>query len=466
MTLPVIPERIGKFPIVRELGHGATSRVFLARDPFADRDVAIKVMHKIPETDPLTRSRFDKVFLNEASLVGKLIHPNIIAIYDADVNIEFSYIVMEYVDGFTLEPYCQVADLLPLPHVMEIAFKCGLALDFANRSGIIHRDIKPANILVGKNGAIKITDFGVALQHDVEMTQLEGVGSPMYMSPEQAQDQAITHQADISSLGVVMYRLLTGKTPFSASNSTSLLYQVINTVPPAPSVHRAGLQADVDRIVMRALAKNPIDRYQTWEEFCADLARTNRNLAPQAESIPDTEKFGAIKAVPFFWDFAHFDVCEMVRIAAFRRLPARETVVREGEACESFFPDRGGRGTGNQRRPGACSAGRRRLFRGDPVLRGQGQAHQFCGLDHTADPHRSQCDSAATLQRRLSEAVQPRGRAHSPGPRGSAVAAECAVGRSGPRKILMCGVVALENVCSIGIDEKMRDEVIHDSIGS
>ena len=337
MTLPQIPERIGKYPIVRELGHGATSRVYLGRDPFADRDVAIKVMHKDPDTDPLTRNRFDRVFLNEASLVGKLIHPNIIAIYDADVNIEFSYIAMEYVDGRTLEPYCQVADLLPLERVVEISFKCGLALDFANRSGIIHRDIKPANILVGQNGEIKITDFGVALQHDVEMTQLEGVGSPLYMSPEQAQDHALTHQADIYSLGVVMYRMLTGKTPFSASNSTSLLYQVINMAPPAPSVHRAGLPADLDRIVLKALAKNLDERYQTWEEFCADLARTNRSLALQADSISDTEKFGAIKAVPFFREFAHLDVWEMVRIAAFRRLAPRETVVREGDACESFF---------------------------------------------------------------------------------------------------------------------------------
>ncbi len=337
VTLPRIPERIGKYPILRELGHGATSRVFLGRDPFADRDVAVKIMHKDPATDTKTRHRFDRVFLNEASLVGKLIHPNIIGIYDADVESEFSYIVMEYVDGHTLEPCCQVADLLPLGRVLEIAFKCGLALDFANRSGIIHRDIKPANILVGRNGDIKVTDFGVALQSDVELTQLEGVGSPLYMSPEQAQDHPVTHQSDIYSLGVVMFRLLTGKSPFFASNSSSLLYQIVNLPPPAPSVHRPGLPAALDRIVLKALAKNLDDRYQNWEEFSADLAVTDKNLALPANSISDTEKFGAIKAVPFFREFAHLDVWEMVRIADFRRLGPRETVVREGEACESFF---------------------------------------------------------------------------------------------------------------------------------
>jgi hypothetical protein len=190
---------------------------------------------------------------------------------------------------------------------------------------------------MGDNGDIKVTDFGVALQRDAEVTQLEGVGSPLYMSPEQAQDHALTHQTDIYSLGVVMYRLLTGKSPFFASNSTSLLYQIVNMAPSAPSVHRTELPDDLDRIVMKALARSLDDRYQTWEEFSADLARIDKNLALPADSISDTEKFGAIKAVPFFREFAHLEVWEMVRIAAFRRLGPRETVVREGETCESFF---------------------------------------------------------------------------------------------------------------------------------
>jgi CRP-like cAMP-binding protein len=157
------------------------------------------------------------------------------------------------------------------------------------------------------------------------------------MSPEQAQDYALTHQADIYSLGMVMYRLLTGKAPFSASNSASLIYQVINMAPAAPSVHRAGLQPDLDRIVLKALAKDLDERYQTWEEFSADLAKTDKALTLPTTSISDTEKYGAIKAVPFFREFAHLDVWEMVRIADFRRLSPSETVVSEGEICESFY---------------------------------------------------------------------------------------------------------------------------------
>ena len=332
-----IPARIGKYPIQRELGRGASSRVYLGRDTFTDRDVAIKVLRKDHTSSQPDRHRFDRMFLYEASLVGKLHHPNIIGIHDAGVEDDFSYIAMEFVKGRTLEPACDVSALLPLQRVVEICFKCGLALDFAGRSGIIHRDIKPANILVGDNGDIKVSDFGAALQSNVEHTQLKGVGSPLYMSPEQAQDLPLTHQSDIYSLGVVMYRLLTGKAPFVASNSTSLLYQVVNMSPPAPGVHRPDLPAELELIVMTAIAKDLDRRYRTWEEFCSELSRTNKSLALPATSISDTEKYGAIKAVPFFREFAHLDVWEMVRIAAFRRVPPEENVVREGEACESFY---------------------------------------------------------------------------------------------------------------------------------
>jgi hypothetical protein len=200
--------------------------------------------------------------------------------------------------------------------------------------------------------------------------------------------------------------------------------------PPAPSVHRPGLPADLDRIVLKALAKNLDDRYQNWEEFSANLAVTDKNLALPANSISDTEKFGAIKAVPFFREFAHLDVWEMVRIADFRRLGPRETVVREGEACDSFFPDRRRWSTGNQRRPRACGTRQRRLLRRNPLLRRQGKTHQLRGLDHAADHHRSQRDGAAAIERRVPEAVQPRVRAHSPGPCGTTVEGQCAPGRS------------------------------------
>jgi serine/threonine protein kinase len=246
-----IPSKIGKYPVIREIGRGATSRVYLGRDPFANRDVAIKLVSYEAGVNTDLQRRFRKVFINEASLVGKLIHPHIMAIYDADVADAYSYIVMEYVDGPTLEHYCNVARLLPVERVVEIAFKCSLALEFAHRRGVIHRDIKPANILISAQGDIKISDFGVALQAEAEHTHLQGVGSPSYMSPEQVQDKELSHQTDIYSLGVVMYQLLTGKLPFVAATKASLLYQIINIEPLPPSTHRTDISPDLGRLQPR-----------------------------------------------------------------------------------------------------------------------------------------------------------------------------------------------------------------------
>jgi len=332
-----IPTKIGKYPVSREIGHGATCRVFLGRDPFAKRDVAIKLVSNESGVGTDLRRRFHKVFMNEASLVGKLIHPHIMAIYDADVADDYSYIVMEYVNGPTLEHYSTVANLLPVERVVEIAFKCSLALEFAHRRGVIHRDIKPANILISAQGDIKISDFGVALQAEAEHTHLQGVGSPSYMSPEQVQDKELSHQTDIYSLGVVMYQLLTGKLPFVAATKASLLYQIINIEPVPPSTHRTDISPDLDRVVMRALSKNVKDRYQTWGDFSRDLTQTYRHLELPPESISDTEKFNAIRALPFFRDFRDVEIWETVRIASFKRIQPGKTVIREGDVGESFY---------------------------------------------------------------------------------------------------------------------------------
>jgi serine/threonine protein kinase len=181
-----LPLQIG-YPILRELGKGGTSVVYLARDSFANREVAIKVIRSQPVLDTDLTRRYRRVFLNEAALVGKLFHPHILAIYDAFSDADVSYIVMEYVDGCTLERYCDVAELLPISRVVEIIFKCSLALAFAQRHGVIHCDIKPANILIADDTNIKISDFGAAQYDEAEHTALQGIGSPAYMSPEQVQ---------------------------------------------------------------------------------------------------------------------------------------------------------------------------------------------------------------------------------------------------------------------------------------
>ncbi len=329
--------KVGKYKILRELGRGTSSRVYLGLDPFSDREVAIKVMHRDSQSGDTDENRIERIFRNEASLAGKLVHPHIIEILDADVDNETGYIVMEYVEGRTLEDFCKVDTLMPLNRVVELAYKCGLALDFASKKGIVHRDIKPANVMLGNNGDVKLTDFGIALQSNGESNQLEGVGSPTYMSPEQVQEQPLTFQTDIYSLGIVMYRLLTGKLPFVASNNTSLAYQIVNVEPIQPSLHRTDLPAEIDRIVMKAIDKDVSQRYQSWEDFAQDLENANNELPQSTESINETEKFAAIKKVRYFQDFAELEIWEMVRIAKFHRVQPKETIVSEGEVCESFY---------------------------------------------------------------------------------------------------------------------------------
>jgi tRNA A-37 threonylcarbamoyl transferase component Bud32 len=201
--------RIGKYPITQEIGRGATSRVYLGRDPFADRDVAIKVFFFEENVSEQTAKLLRKGFLAEAALAGRLNHPHIVAIYDAVSEPEYSYIVMEYVKGTTLETYSEIDSLLPLSKVVEVIFKCIRALDYAFQMGVIHRDIKPGNILYSPEGDIKVSDFGASFQEQLaqDTTQLTGIGSPAYMSPEQIRLEDVSHHTDIYSLGVVMYKL-------------------------------------------------------------------------------------------------------------------------------------------------------------------------------------------------------------------------------------------------------------------
>jgi len=333
----VPPTHIGKYRVLGELGRGATSTVYLAEDDFHRREVAIKVVKSGPATDSDLQRRYKRVFINEASLAGRLSHPHIVAIYDAADDGTQTYLVMERVDGGTLEPYTSPEALLPLTRLVEIVFKASVALDYAHRHGVIHCDIKPANILIHGDTDIKISDFGAAYVGSAEHTFLTGVGSPAYMSPEQIQDRQVTHQTDIYSLGVVMYQLLTGRLPFNGSSRGSLLYQIVNIDPTPPSSLRRGLSSALDRIVLRALAKDTSNRYGTWAEFSRDLAMAFRHLSLPDESASDTEKFSTLRAVALFRDFRDVELWELLRIASWRRLPAEATILREGETSDVLY---------------------------------------------------------------------------------------------------------------------------------
>src|SRR5215212_5253839 len=242
-----LQEHIGKYPVVREIGSGATSRVYLARDPFNERDVAVKVFLFDEQADRHTERMMHKAFVAEASLAGKLNHPHIVDIFDAVVEPTHSYLVMEYVPGTTLEAHSEVTNLLPFHKVVEIVFKCIRALEYAFQHGVIHRDIKPGNLLLSRTGETKVGDFGASFQQrGHETTQITGIGSPAYMSPEQIRMETLNQQTDIYSLGVTMYRLLTGRLPYEASTAPALAYAILNVPPARPATLRPDLPPILD----------------------------------------------------------------------------------------------------------------------------------------------------------------------------------------------------------------------------
>lgn len=330
-------DKIGKYEIVRELGTGATSTVYLATDAFSKQQVAIKLFDLKSLRNVNTARIYRKLLMTEASLAGKLSHPHIVKILDAVMDGDMNYMVMEYVEGSTLEQYAEVDSLLPISTIAEIAYKCCKALEYAQYQGVTHRDIKPANILLQGKTNIKISDFGSAAIQNQQTTQVSGVGSPAYMSPEQVKELPLTHQTDIYSLGVVIYKLLTGKLPFDASNNFSMIYHIINIEPPPPSMFRPETPPELDAIVRRAMEKDMAKRYQTWDEFARDLVGFFGHVTPSPGEIFDTEKFDTLRSLAFFRNFSDVELWEVLRISEWRKVSESEYVLRDGESGRTFY---------------------------------------------------------------------------------------------------------------------------------
>jgi serine/threonine protein kinase len=338
-------QAIGKYQILDELGKGATGKVYLAEDPFAKRKVAIKVAYPEALKNGEDGAFYKSMFLNEAALAGKLNHPHIVQIYDAVVEDKYSYIVMEYVEGGTLEKFCQPASLLESREVAEIIFKCVRALAFAQTLGLTHRDIKPGNILHHEGTDIKIADFGAAINRVSDRTIITNVGSPAYMAPELVTGTAqASHLTDIYALGVVMYYLLTGRLPFTGATTMSVIYQIVNTDPEPPSKHRADISPQLDAIVMKAIAKDPAKRYATWDEFGQALAETwKKDQKSEEKREPsDMERFSLLRALPFFRDFPENELWEVMRISRWARFRPDTALIKEGDHGDSFFILAGG----------------------------------------------------------------------------------------------------------------------------
>jgi len=266
---------VGHYQIEREIGRGAMGMVYLGKDPRIGRAVAIKTMALSSEFQGAQLEEVKQRFYREAETAGRLNHPNIVHVYDIGEEQELAYIAMDYLQGEHLGHFTRVETLLPIKEVLAIAEQVAEALDYAHKQNVVHRDIKPANIIYdSKTGSVKVTDFGVACLTDSSKTKTGTVlGSPSYMSPEQVAGKRVDGRADIFSLGVTLYQMVTGHLPFEADSLGSLMYKIANEVHPKPSKFRKGIPTCASRIINRCMQKDPQKRFQNGGELAAALKR-------------------------------------------------------------------------------------------------------------------------------------------------------------------------------------------------
>lgn len=289
-------KKLGRYDLTRVLGKGAMGIVYEGRDPNLDRRVAIKTV-KVENLSEEAAAEYESRFRTEARSAARLQHPNIVSVYDSDRDGDIAFLVMEYIQGDDLKHHLDRGVRYSLEQSLKMIRDLLSALDYAHKQGIIHRDIKPANLLIEPGGRVKLTDFGVArIQDSGDATRTQGsmVGTLKYMSPEQVQGQKIDSRADLFSVGIVLYQLLTDKRPFDGDNDFSIIHQIIGHTPPPPTSFNPRLPSAIDAVVARALAKDREQRFATARDFASALQSAVRRaedatVVPAADPTKKTE---------------------------------------------------------------------------------------------------------------------------------------------------------------------------------
>src|SRR5215471_3747423 len=287
--------KAGRYEIQGELGRGAMGVVYKAVDPVIGRTVAVKTLRLSEEGTGLSRSELLNRFQTEARAAGLLTHPNIVVVFDAGEENGLYYITMELVEGKSLQALLDSGQAFPLARVLRIMEQTCSALQFAHERSIVHRDIKPANLMLTADDTVKVTDFGTAkiLQFGTVQQTTHVMGTPSYMSPEQVKGRPVDGRSDIFSLGVMLYEMLTGEKPFPGQSITTVIYKIVNEDPIPPRQLNPSLHPGLSDIVMRALAKDPDQRYQTCRELLEDLRNYRAAGGTDATVVLPTSAPGA-----------------------------------------------------------------------------------------------------------------------------------------------------------------------------
>ena len=332
-------DKIGKYQLEELIHQGKFRTIYKAHDPFLDRDVAIKVSTFPDQQEHEENSQqIRNSFFLETRAIGKLQHPNIVAVYDAGVGDRQTYIVMEYINAKSLSTILNENIKYPVHKVIEIVFKCCKALEYAHKKNVVHRDIKPANILITDEGDIKIVDFGVAKVRDSIDTMSSGIfGSPLYMAPEQIEEKQVGPSTDLYALGIVLYEMLSGEKLFEAENVHTLMYKILNQEP--KSLHSIGVEhAEMLQPVLNmALAKDPESRYASATEFAAALQSIDLALRYEENEITKQVNTREASKLGFFKAFSEDQLSEFVGISTWLRIEASETIVSAGEIDHTFY---------------------------------------------------------------------------------------------------------------------------------
>jgi serine/threonine protein kinase len=326
------PEKTGRYEITRELGRGAMGVVYQAQDPAIGRAVAVKTIRVSEEGTGMTREELLRRFQIEARAAGLLAHPNIVVIYDVGEDNGLYYITMEMVEGRSLLSILEAREKITIPRAIKIIEQACSALQFAHERNVVHRDVKPANLMITSDDTVKITDFGTAkiMQHSSGVQATSVIGTPSYMSPEQVKGKAVDGRADIFSLGVVFYQMVTDEKPFHGPDITSTIYKILNEDPIEPQLINRSLPPGINDVILKMLAKEPEKRYQNCKNILEDLHKLSaavQSVRP-ALQIPVTGE----KKTPLF-------KVDMPRIPGLEPNPEYEPESKQRSKQETHHPE-------------------------------------------------------------------------------------------------------------------------------